>query len=177
MFWQRCVVLKKIILSISVLMLFICLVGCSSKKLLTASKDNGLKNYENKVYNISLKYNSSWKLNPKYNERYEGKDGFFQVSATDGQNLKIDQVAKNDATHILQPFGSNPEITKLTIQGQEARFIMPSADQIKENNNQAELIVKYPQKIKINGNPYSYLIIWADKDHIREISQTIKFLS
>lgn len=54
---------------------------------------------------------------------------------------------------------------------------MPSADQIKENNNQAELIVKYPQKIKINGNPYSYLIIWADTDHIRELSQTIKFLS
>lgn len=95
--------LKKIILSISVLMLFICFVGCSSKKLLTASKVNVLKNYENKVYNISLKYNSSWKLNPKYNERYEGKDGFFQVSATDGQNLKIDQVAK-----MMQPIYFSP---------------------------------------------------------------------
>lgn len=168
--------LKKLILLFATVMLFICFTGCSKKAMPTSVQAASLKNYENQIYNISLKYDPTWKLNPNYNERYEGKNGFFQVGATDGKNLSIDQVAKNDASHDLYPFGRYPKITKLTIQGQDARLIMPSEDQSSSFSKQAELVIKYPKPVNINGNLYSYLVIWADIDHINEISSTIQFL-
>jgi TolB protein len=42
--------------------------------------------------------------------------------------------------------------------------------------NQAGLIVKYPEAVNINGSLYYYLILWADKAHIEQIGNTIKFL-
>jgi hypothetical protein len=140
------------------------------------AKDN-TKYYENKKFNISLRYNTDWSKSPGYSDKYEGKDGFFQVSAATGKELSIDEVAKNEATHILEPFGSNPQITKLTIAGEEARLIMPSSDQLKDFNNQAELIVKYPKAITIDNETYYYFILWADKSHIESISKTLKFIS
>jgi beta-lactamase regulating signal transducer with metallopeptidase domain len=99
--------------------------------------------YISEDYKISFKYPSYWKLNPNYIERYEGKDGFFQVGAINGENMSIDEVAKNDAFHKLNPYGSDPKIINRTIDGQEARLILPSADQPEEMKNQAGLIVKY----------------------------------
>jgi len=132
--------------------------------------------YISEDYKISFKYPSSWKLNPNYIERYEGKDGFFQVGAINGENMSIDEVAKNDAFHKLQPYGSEPEIINRTIDGQEARLILPSADQPEEMKNQAGLIIKYPKAIKIDGSQYRYFILWADKTHIDQISNTLTFL-
>jgi len=132
--------------------------------------------YISEDYKISFKYPYSWKLNPNYIERYEGKDGFFQVGAINGENMSIDEVAKNDAFHKLQPYGSEPEIINRTIDGQEARLILPSADQPEEMKNQAGLIIKYPKAIKIDGSQYRYFILWADKTHIDQISNTLTFL-
>jgi len=132
--------------------------------------------YISEDYKISFKYPSSWKLNPNYIERYEGKDGFFQVGAINGENMSIDEVAKNDAFHKLNPYGSDPKIINRTIDGQEARLILPSADQPEEMKNQAGLIIKYPKAIKIDGSQYRYFILWADKTHIDQISNTLTFL-
>jgi BlaR1 peptidase M56. len=132
--------------------------------------------YISEDYKISFKYPSYWKLNPNYIERYEGKDGFFQVGAINGENMSIDEVAKNDAFHKLNPYGSDPKIINRTIDGQEARLILPSADQPEEMKNQAGLIVKYPEAVKIDGSLYHYLILWADKSHIEQIGNTLTFL-
>lgn len=142
---------------------------------LNTQSENILKTYVNKKYHITLKYPSDWKLNPLYSERYEGKEGFFQVGAIDGQNLPIDTVADNDAFHQLRPYGSAPKITKLKIQEQEARLILPSEDQPKEMKNQAGLIIKYPKPVKIGNTNYYYFELWADKAHIEQIGKTITF--
>jgi len=67
-------------------------------------------------------------------------------------------------------------IKKFKIQGFESRLIIPSNDQGVEMNNQAALIVTYPKPIMINGSTYSYFVLWADKNHIEEISKTIEFI-
>ncbi|WBW98259.1 peptidase M56 [Oceanirhabdus sp. W0125-5] len=133
------------------------------------------KIYNNKTYKISFKYPAEWKPNPSYFNKYEGTNGFFQISASSGENLSIDDIVKFEITHVSKPYGNNPTIKKLTIQRAEARLIIPSNDQGAEMNNQAGLIVTYPKPIKINSTTYSYLILWADKNHIEEISNSIQF--
>ena len=141
-----------------------------------ASNPSESATYISMDYKISLKYPSYWNSNPNYIEKYEGRDGFFQVGAINGEGLSIDEVTKNDAFHKLNPYGSDPKIINRTIGGQEARLILPSADQPEEMRNQAGLIVKYPEAIKINGSLYHYLILWADKEHIEQIANTLTFL-
>jgi len=132
--------------------------------------------YSSKIYKISLKHPSHWKSNSKYSNRFDGTDGFFQISASSGKDLSIDDIVKFDVTHLSKPYGSNPMIKNLKIQGIEARLILPSSDQIEEMTNQAALIIRYPKPVIINDITYSYLVLWADKDHIVEISKTIKFI-
>ena len=134
-----------------------------------------LATYVNREYHIYLKYCSDWKQNYNYSDRFEGKDGFFQINALDSQGRDIDAVAKQEASHELEPYGSNPQIFNLIIQGQEARLIIPSSDQIEEMNHQAEVIVRYPTPIEIDGGRYNYFLLYADKEHIQDIAKTIRF--
>lgn len=133
--------------------------------------------YVSNKYHVSLKYPSNWSVKQNYNERYEGEDGFFQLGAISGGNASIDEVAENDAFHELYPYGTNPQIIKLTIKGLEGRLILPSGDQPEDMQKQAGLIVKYPKAVKIGGSTYHYLILWADKAHIEQIGETLTFLN
>ena len=62
------------------------------------------------------------------------------------------------------------------VDNQEGCLIMPSKDQTKEMDNQAALIVKYPKPIMINEIEYNYVIIWAEKNNIQGIKNTLKFV-
>ena len=133
--------------------------------------------FTDKEYHVSLQYPSTWILKTAYySPRYEGTDGFFEISALDGEGWTIDQAAENDANHILKPFGTTPLISDFKVQGQEARIIMPSDDQPIGMKDTAELIVKSPVKIQINGDSYYFLILCADKYHIKQIAKTVKFI-
>jgi len=132
--------------------------------------------YISEDYKISLKYPVHWKSNPDYEERFEGEGGFFQVGAINGGNMTIDEIAKTDAFHKLNPYGSQPDIINLSIDGQEARLILPSVDQPAEMHNQAAMVVKYPQAVIIRDTEYHYIILWADKAHIEPIGETLIFL-
>lgn len=134
------------------------------------------KTYSNKDYHINLKYPPHWKLNSSYSDRYDGKDGFFQISALSTEETSIDKVVEYDTSHMSKPYGSKPEIEKLEIHNQEARLILPSPDQAKEMNNQAGIIIKYPNAVKIDSETYYYFVLWADKEHIHEIVKTINFV-
>lgn len=122
--------------------------------------------------NVNFLYPINWILVSE--DRYEGVDGFFQVSAASGESL--DQVCNNEAFHILRPYGSQPTILKIGIQGQEACVIFPYPDQPPEMRGQSALIVKYPSPITISGQTYNFFILWADQNHIREIANTVTFL-
>lgn len=137
---------------------------------------SGWKIYSNSTYNVSFKYPVSWQLKQGYDNRYEGGDGFFQLSAISGEGLTIDEVYKFEAYHKLQPYGSQPKIESLKIEGQEARLILPSDDQAGEMKNQAGLILQYPNSIQISGTKYYYFVLWADQNHIRKITETLRFI-
>jgi hypothetical protein len=129
--------------------------------------------YSDAPLGVTLRYPADWRPVPGYEGRYTGSDGFFQLSAISGAGAMIDQVAEDDAHHRLQPYGSEPTIESLRLQGREARLILPSADQPAAMKGQAGLIVHLPQPIEISGRKYDYLILWADQQHIREIAKTI----
>lgn len=97
--------------------------------------------YKNNVLLITLEYPKEWKAikddyivgdNPS---RYEGRDGFFQVAAINGQDKTIDDVSLDEAGHKLNPYGSSPETQNLRINRKEFVFIYPSTDQHAEMNN------------------------------------------
>jgi len=132
------------------------------------------KTYSDHVLGVVLQYPAGWDPQLGYERKYAGLDGFFQLSAIAGAGASIDEVADNDAHHKLRPYGSEPTIEKLQVEGREARLILPSADQPGAMKGQAGLIVDLPQPIEISGQKYDYLILWADKEHIRAMAQTLK---
>ncbi len=128
------------------------------------------------VYGVNLEYPSEWQPTPGYNyDHYNGVDGFFGLSAAGDADTTLDQLVKNDTTHVLKPYGSKPITEALVIDKQPAVLIMPSSDQGADQKKQAELIVKYPRPVTISGKLYYYLILWADTDHIHDIARSIKF--
>lgn len=148
--------------------------GCGAQGISSPPSTHAV--YSNQEYHVSLQYPSTWTADNAYNPaRYKGDNGFFQISAFNGTGWSIDQVAESDANHKLKPYGTNPSILKLDIQGKDARLIKPSDDQAKEEKEVAELIIKYPIPIQISSSTYYYFILWADKSHIEQIAQTIQF--
>ncbi|KAB7705312.1 LysM peptidoglycan-binding domain-containing protein [Bacillus aerolatus] len=66
------------------------------------------KTYTNPLYKVTFQYPSHrQKIN---NERYEGVDGFFQISAISARQ-NIDEVCRGEAFHHLMPYGSSPRIS------------------------------------------------------------------
>ncbi|THE12809.1 hypothetical protein E1I69_09525 [Bacillus timonensis] len=129
--------------------------------------------YSNGTYRVRFQYPSNWEqVDP---ERYEGADGFFQISAIGGGD-DIHEVCKGEAYHQLMPYGSSPRIYRTRISGQEACLIFPSADQPPEMKRQAAAIVRYSVPVKIDGSTYNYIILWAEEVHLSSIARTIMFL-
>jgi hypothetical protein len=168
--------LRKIYGVVILIVVISLLGGCGLQGTSSTSSTNLV--YSNQEYHVSLQYPSTWTANNAYTRaRYEGDSGFFQISAFGGNGWTIDQVAESDANHKLKPYGTTPSIVKSDIHGLDARLIKPSDDQPKEEKEMAELVIKYPQPIQIDSNTYYYFILWADKNHIEQIAETIKFIN
>ncbi|HZK55596.1 MAG TPA: peptidase M56 [Desulfosporosinus sp.] len=167
--------MKKIYEFVILIIVISLLGGCGIQGTSKTPSENQV--FLNQEFHVSLQYPSTWKANNNYSPaRYEGDNGYFQISAFDGKGWSIDQVAESDANHLLKPYGTTPSITKLEIQGKEVRLIKPSEDQPKEEKQKAELIIKYSKPIQINSDEYYYFVLWSDKQHIEEIAKTIKFI-
>ncbi|WP_066054370.1 LysM peptidoglycan-binding domain-containing protein [Robertmurraya korlensis] len=131
------------------------------------------RTYTNSTYNVQFEYPASWRR--VNDERYEGPDGFFQVSTILSEET-IQNVCQNEAFHQLLPYGTKPLIIQTNIQTQEACYIFPSEDQPPEMKGQAALIVRYPAPIQIGDTFYNYFILWADQNHLYGISSSLTFL-
>lgn len=125
------------------------------------------------VYRVSFPYPANWRQVSE--ERYEGTDGFFQVSAISSSD-PITEVCHAEAFHPLMPYGSSPTIIHVKVQHQDACFIFPSADQPAEMNKQSALIVRYPRPVQIGETFYNYFILFADVNHIRQMGARLSFL-
>lgn len=131
---------------------------------------SGWNTYSNPTYAVSFQYPPDWQL--AGDDRYIGEEGVFGMNALGGPEATVDDIAASEAGHTLQPYGSQPIIENLQIQGQEARLILPSADATM--NGLAALVVRYPQPVKL-GDTYQFFVLYAGQDHIRTIAQTLRF--
>jgi hypothetical protein len=138
------------------------------------------KQYKNPYFKVSLLYPPDWEHQdgePAYGDRFGNQQGFFTITAMGGPGLTLDQAARSEAQHKLQPYGPNPLIETLEIHGQEARLIIPGVDESDNMRWQAGLIVRYPTPLWLNGNEYPYLVLYSDPAHIHQLAQTIQFNS
>jgi TolB protein len=91
-----------------------------------------LNTFISQKYRVKFTFPSNWqKVNE---ERYEGEDGFFQISALSSDE-NLETVCRNEAFHLLLPYGSSPQIRHHYIQNQPSCLILPSADQPAEMRN------------------------------------------
>lgn len=125
------------------------------------------------AYGIKLVYPYLWSRID--DERYEGIDGFFQISAIP-ENGSLEEVSSLEAHHKLKPYGTQPLMTMLQIDGSEGCMILPSEDQLHEMRGQAALIVKCKAPVVIKGVLCSYLLILTNNAHIKDIAETLEFL-
>lgn len=132
-----------------------------------------LATYRNASYRVAFPYPASWR--PTSETRYEGADGFFEISALDSE-LPFPELCRSTAYHRLRPFGSSPRIVPGRVQGREACYIFPSADQAPELRRQSALLVVYPEPAVIGGVPYPYFILWADREHLASIANGLTFI-
>jgi hypothetical protein len=137
---------------------------------------DGWKVYANESFGVTLSYPPHWQLVQGYGEpgeKFAREDGFFLISAMSGG--AIDHIAATEAGHRLRPYGTQPTIESLQVQGQEARLILPSADQPPDMEDQAVLLARYSQPMAIIGYPCDFFVLYADQDHIRVIAETLSF--
>ncbi len=83
-------------------------------------------------------------------------------------------MAADQAFHKLQPYGSAPTIEPVQLQdGRQARLILPAEDQPSSMAGQALIVTTYAEPIFIGENPFNYLILFADSDHIRSLGASL----
>jgi len=134
---------------------------------------DGWSTYASSDFGVSLRHPAHWSPASGEQNKVEGDDGFLILDAIGSPQATIDAVAAGQAGHKLRPYGSQPTIEPLSVQGQEARLILPSADA--NMGGQAMLIVRYPQPVLIAGTAYEFFALYADQDHIRDIAQSVRF--
>lgn len=100
---------------------------------------------------------------------------FFQLLVMGDESDTPEQTCKGLAEHVLRPFGANPTIRPINVDGQSACLVWPSKDQGAPWD--AAVVIKYPQPVEINGERYSILELDADKNYILAIIRTVPFIS
>ncbi|HEY9693448.1 MAG TPA: hypothetical protein V6D15_14660 [Oculatellaceae cyanobacterium] len=130
--------------------------------------------YTSSKYKVNFKYPKNWQPVKGEPERYSGRNGFFLVSAGDAATPQA--MCQSDANHKLRPYGSRPQILSLKVQNQPACLILPSADQPRLEKGAAKLIARYPQPVQLDSGTYRHFALYANKQHIRDITKTVKFI-
>jgi TolB protein len=167
------------------LILGVTLIGYSLfflKETLISKPESTWLSYLNPFFGISLNYPPHWQHvdgDAQYGERFAGEDGFFTITAIGDIGLTLDQAVQAEVGHKLQPYGPEPMVQEIWIDGQAARLILPSETQEDNLRWQAAALVTYPRPIPITiGNTqhfYPIFALYADPAHIRTIADSIKF--
>ena len=155
----------------------------------------GIQTITSTLYRVTFSIPSTWEpdtqslFNGEFT-RYSGGDGFMSIDAMssttlnaldtvtiDGVALSLTNIQLQHIGESARAFGSSPSVTSGMVDGHDARFILPSPDQPKEQKGEAALVVAYPAPISINGQAYEYLVVYVDARHLFEIAQTLQLLA
>lgn len=133
--------------------------------------------YSNYAYGVNLRYPPEWRpASGGPYDRYEGVGGFFSISAGGEGDATLDGAVVGEITLPDRPYGVEPYVQPLIIDGQNARLIMPSLDQAPGMNGQALLVVEYPQPMTIGFKTYKFLVFWADRSNIQDLASSLTFI-
>ncbi len=129
---------------------------------------------------LRLSYPESWSFldGDPGSERYGGVDGFFRLATIASGGMALDELAQAEASHVLQPFGSQPAVETVEVGGSEARRISPSADQPKEGGSDqpwGELLVAFPRPVMVDGFLADYFSLQADLAHLDALAESLQF--
>lgn len=138
--------------------------------------------YQNDAFKISLHYPSGWRRlegDPASGEKIGGAEGHFSTGALASGGLSLDELARSEADHVLQPFGSRPTIEAIEVQGREARLVLPSPDQprlLPDEPAWGMLLVPYPRPVLVEKTLADYFTLYADLDHLRPLAGSLTFV-
>lgn len=136
-----------------------------------------LNEFVSERYGVAFKYPRGWAKNPRYEDKFEGPTGFFEIGDFSGTGEDIDAAVNEQINEYYKPYGSNPTTRNFIIDGEPARVIYPSADQPDfYKDREVAIVVKYPEPITIEGKEYSYVVIWVTKEYAPLIISTLKFI-
>lgn len=160
------------------------LIAIAALTVVAVTKKEARAIYHNEFFGVALEYPLAWQANlhrettngtPTW---FSGKDGFFGIDAAAGDDRNerfFDDAINNIIHHKLMPYGKNPTVQQLVLRGQKARLVIPSDDQPAAMNQQSVLVVQYPNSITIAGNSFNFFVLYADKNHIHSIINTLQF--
>jgi hypothetical protein len=145
--------------------------------------EEGWQTYVDNTYKVTLRFPSGWKKDPGYFDRpyfsSERKPHSvvhdFQLLVMGDEGTTPEQACKGEAEHILKPFGEKPTIRSTKVDGQSACLVFPSKDQ--GAPWYAAAFVKYPKPVQIEGDKWSILALYADKDYFDRIMGSLRFIS
>lgn len=149
---------------------------------LSSTPLRSLVRYSRQAFKVELRYPADWVPDANYSNSYRdpgGREyGFFGVNALNADGMTLDQAASAEVRHKLKPYGENPRIVSLTVDGRGARLILPDEASPPRESFVAELIVPYSSPVLIAPNPngYEFLLIYSHKDFIQSIAGTVRLL-
>ena len=142
-------------------------------------KEGLISKYVNSAFGVSFYYPSAWRQDYTFGNidgipnGFSGNVGFFKVSGINSA-LSLDDLSQNIALQ-KQQYGASSTVFISPMKGLDGRFIIPSSDQPENMNGQAAFVAKYPKPVNVKGNIYNYFILYADKNNIQPIAETLKF--
>ncbi len=144
--------------------------------------DAGLAVYENPYLGIWLAYPAHWQKDtrfgrPQTGARFSGEDGYFSYTKVSYQDGTLEMVVENELGNPSGSYGSQPTIESVEIADQPGRLIWPSDDQAVEMNNQAALMLRYPEQTDSENQAAEFLVLYADQDHLGSLLQNLRFTS
>lgn len=140
--------------------------------------------YVDNTYKVMLRFPGEWKRDPRI---YQDRPYFssevkphvvihsFQILVMGDESTTPEQACKGEATHVLKPFGETPTIRLTKVDGQSACFVFPSKDQ--GAPWYAAAFIKYPEPVQIEGDRWSMLALYADKDYFSGMVGSLHFIS
>lgn len=118
---------------------------------------------------------SSWSEYPDTaSAHFSGHDGHFYFASIRAESLEMAVNTYLNDERLL--FGSDPSVEAFQIRGQDARMIVPSADQPVGTFGDSVVIIQLPRPVQACSPPCHYLALWADMEHIWKIAKSVRFI-
>jgi DNA-binding CsgD family transcriptional regulator len=149
----------------------------------TPGLQSGMAHYASEEFGVEFDYLGTWVPDPDdyantsaiaegYRDPRGREFGFFVVDACCKDGLTLDDAAELFAGSIARPPGEEPHIESLALLDGEARLILP--DERSGDLDRAQLIIRYsPLPRAIGTVQYAMLILYAHRDYIRAIAETL----